>query len=488
MTGAVGQALSVPTSNPKTSGSKNSASEGDPVAFSDTIRDVFSRQEEKGQKQQTSAESEQAAEEGIELKLTLPKRDGASGENRVMNFFLHLSSETARYTLASAGMETARADGTFSLAAERVADVIGRRIDDMEHGAPLADGEGTDDLAEDAAPIDERVIEQMLAAQPSAQVVQAAARAAEKAAVTSPGVFAHARLTQAQAELAVAARQSSETRLAAEAGQSGGGEADDLFRFARAGGDETLLPGKLTEGRVREMLDPQRTPTQAEGAVLARQTAADRPQATLDMPMIDKQALAGVDIVESRKYLGVATGQTAVASVMSAVTENTEFNAMLRGAAATAATTLNAAKNASTSLKIQLSPPELGTVNATFRMSGGHLTIELKVETMEAYRQLSDDNSGLLKAMRGQGYDVEQVVVHHVTGDRVMATVQAGTAQQAGGQPGQPGGQMTGGSGGSSGQQAQSGQNGNPQQNTGGQGEGERRSHQQHNRSGDIYL
>lgn len=81
-------------------------------------------------------------------------------------------------------------------------------------------------------------------------------------------------------------------------------------------------------------------------------------------------------------------------------------------------------------LKLQLNPVSLGSVTAVLKLSGEELRVDIKVETAEAYRQLSDDNQALLKSLRSQGYGVEQINIQHVTGgDRAQV-------QQTGAQPG----------------------------------------------------
>lgn len=81
-------------------------------------------------------------------------------------------------------------------------------------------------------------------------------------------------------------------------------------------------------------------------------------------------------------------------------------------------------------LKLQLNPASLGSVTAVLKLSGEELQVDIKVETAQAYRQLSDDNQGLLKALRSQGYGVEQINIQYVAGgDRAQN-------QQTGAQPG----------------------------------------------------
>jgi hypothetical protein len=240
------------------------------------------------------------------------------------------------------------------------------------------------------------------------------------------------------------------------------GEADDLFRFARPK-DDAVLPERAARlataadpqaGKAPPVLPPVERPSLPAAAdtatpntpVVEGRTAVDR---SSDLPGSGRLQVE-LSILESRKYLGVATGQTAVAAVVHAVTENPEWNAMLRETAATSATLLNAAKNGSNSLKIQLSPAELGVVTATFRLNGGQLSVELKVETIEAYRQLSDDNGDIVKALKGHGYDIDHVSVQHVSNDRAnvapgqnqLSSASTGGNAQGGVADGRAGGQQ----------------------------------------------
>lgn len=84
-------------------------------------------------------------------------------------------------------------------------------------------------------------------------------------------------------------------------------------------------------------------------------------------------------------------------------------------------------------LKLQLNPISLGSVTAVLKLSGEELTVDIKVQTAEAYRQLSDDNQAILKALRGQGFGVEQINIQHVAGPERGSNQ---TQQQAGVQSG----------------------------------------------------
>ncbi|RUM97535.1 flagellar hook-length control protein FliK [Pseudaminobacter arsenicus] len=84
-----------------------------------------------------------------------------------------------------------------------------------------------------------------------------------------------------------------------------------------------------------------------------------------------------------------------------------------REAAAPAFQPLAARPNLSSahSLKIQLHPAELGMVTASLRLTGEHMTVELRVENQDAYQRLNADSEIIVKSMRALGLDIDKVTV-----------------------------------------------------------------------------
>lgn len=124
-----------------------------------------------------------------------------------------------------------------------------------------------------------------------------------------------------------------------------------------------------------------------------------------------------VTVLDSRRYLGLAPSSNAT-NVLSAMTGDHEWTAAMQPGAALQ----NAAAQASTgkvvnTLKIQMNPIELGLVTATMRVAGDELSIEIRVETGAAYRQLSDDQSGMIDTLRQQGFAVDKITVLYTPSD-----------------------------------------------------------------------
>ncbi len=174
------------------------------------------------------------------------------------------------------------------------------------------------------------------------------------------------------------------------------GDDDRIFRFSRADGRGQTLD--MTIG------------------------GTDRNESPRSLPV------ENVTVLDSRRYLALSPNTAAVAGALSGDPEWT--SAMQPGAALS-----NAASQASTgkvvnTLKIQIHPMTLGAVTATMRLAGDELTIDLQVETSAAYRQLSDDQRGLVESLRAQGFSVDQVTVTLVsTPDKADTAAMQGNGQ-----------------------------------------------------------
>lgn len=138
-----------------------------------------------------------------------------------------------------------------------------------------------------------------------------------------------------------------------------------------------------------------------------------------------------VEVIESRRFMP-AQNLSANAQMLTRSLAEASNNALAaqRAAPVQALAQTGAPQAGQTlhTLKLQLNPVSLGSITAVLKLSGEDLSVEIKVQTAEAYRQISDDNQSILKALRGQGFGVENISVQHVVG-----------TDRASGQPAQPG-------------------------------------------------
>ncbi|WP_244496831.1 MULTISPECIES: flagellar hook-length control protein FliK [unclassified Ensifer] len=237
-----------------------------------------------------------------------------------------------------------------------------------------------------------------------------------------------AQATQPQGQTA-AARQAADGQIEGAAPVAGGSEhgakaeaqagendPDRLFRFARADGKGQAVSMSLSKDG-----DAAFDAARSQGSA----------------------KVENVTVLEARRYLGISMSPntSAVADAIAGeATTSLQPSAALGqpGAWTQAGKTLN-------TLKIQLHPIELGLVTATLRLKDDELQVELKVENGDAFRQLRDDQNDLVKALRAQGFAVDQVnIVFNSGGDTSSG---GGSQAQAQAQAGQQGRERADGNG-----------------------------------------
>ncbi|SCX16185.1 flagellar hook-length control protein FliK [Agrobacterium rosae] len=148
-----------------------------------------------------------------------------------------------------------------------------------------------------------------------------------------------------------------------------------------------------------------------------------------------------VQVVESRRFVGLAPTSNA-ASITTAMATDPEWATAMSGQ------TSNSPMISSTGqvvhvLKIQMTPVDLGHVTAAMKLVGDELSVQLTAHTLKGYSELQKDSSGILDALKSQGFTVEQVTVTLASGadrqDSGTNNRQSADTGQQGAQQGQRG-------------------------------------------------
>ncbi|WP_428427562.1 flagellar hook-length control protein FliK [Pararhizobium sp.] len=276
---------------------------------------------------------------------------------------------------------------------------------------------------------------------------------AERAGKAKPGAKDTAR-TEGQA-----AGDANAVKNATKAGTDAG--ADQVFRFARADGKGQAVSMSVA--------------SDGDKAVAKNEASAATATAKAET----------VTVVEARRYLGLAPSSNA-AAVTSQIASNPEWARALQPGTAGDQAPLTQASTGKVlnTLKIQMHPIDLGMVTATLRLKDDELQVEIKVETGDAFRQLSDDQSAMVKALRAQGFAVDQVNIVFNASD---SSGNNNAQQQAQAQTGQQGREAAGD--GARGQRNENGgQNQGRERWTGNEGTGDASSGAELNRAGDVYM
>ncbi|QLF69376.1 flagellar hook-length control protein FliK [Peteryoungia desertarenae] len=180
---------------------------------------------------------------------------------------------------------------------------------------------------------------------------------------------------------------------------------DRSFRFVRADGKGQPLA--LQAGNERSGSDTVETPRPA--------------------------GIETISVIDSRRY--IAPVSTNALNISSAILGDGDWvRAMSPGSELANAAAQSTAGKVVHTLKLQMSPIELGNVTATLKLNGDQLTVQLTVENHAAQAQLMKDQDEMLKALKAQGFAVEQVQVsvQVASTDRSADSGQNGTNQQNG--------------------------------------------------------
>lgn len=125
-----------------------------------------------------------------------------------------------------------------------------------------------------------------------------------------------------------------------------------------------------------------------------------------------------VTVLDSRRFLGLATPTNAT-SIAGLIASDSDWASAMRPESAL----LNAAAQSSTgkvvnTLKLHLTPIELGSVTMSLRMVGDELAVHMTVENNNAYRRLQEDNRSMVEALKAHGITVDQITISVSAADK----------------------------------------------------------------------
>jgi len=291
----------------------------------------------------------------------------------------------------------------------------GRKLQDAVRDGRATAGDPEKQASEDmetgkaAAGTDVGNLLEMLAAPGVAAQAAGAKAGAVQDGKTQAGAKGSGRI-EARTDAVAGKGDASPISAADQAGDVPASDTDRLFRLVRADGKGRDLDMSLSDKGDRASL------RDANPAGLKGET---------------------VTVVDARRYIGLAPSGNA-AAVTSTITQDPQWSASLSATGGLHPSEAAATGKVVNTLKIQMHPIELGLVTATLRLHGDELVVSLQVETGEAYRQLVDDQDAIVRALRGQGFAVDQVSVQLAPADKSTNAQHGdsqGQQQQFSGQP-----------------------------------------------------
>ncbi len=137
-----------------------------------------------------------------------------------------------------------------------------------------------------------------------------------------------------------------------------------------------------------------------------------------------------VTVLDSRRYLGFSNdaGASNASALTNAIKAEPSWAQVIHGVN----TGANRTATEVNTLKLQMNPEHLGNMTASLRLKGDELSVEVRVDTVDAYRQLSSDHDSIVKALKDQGFSIDQVTIQLSPSARADGG-QNGTGQQSNG-------------------------------------------------------
>lgn len=142
-----------------------------------------------------------------------------------------------------------------------------------------------------------------------------------------------------------------------------------------------------------------------------------------------------VMVLDSRRFLGLAPNSNA-SSLVGLIASDGDWVSAMQKSSGLADTHGEATTKLVHTLKLQMTPIELGTVTMALRMVGEELTVHMTVDNAAAYRKLQDDNRSMMDALKAQGLSVDNITISISASDKSdqAGNQSNGSSQQSMGQ------------------------------------------------------
>lgn len=144
-------------------------------------------------------------------------------------------------------------------------------------------------------------------------------------------------------------------------------------------------------------------------------------------------------VLEARRYLGFTPDTNATALANAAKADPSWSSALQAVQRVETVTSLASTVSEVNTLKLQMNPENLGNMVASLKIKDEVLTVEVRVDSVEAYRHLSADHDDIVKALQDQGFSIDKVTVQLNATERTDAGTDRDTRQGQAQREGQDG-------------------------------------------------
>ncbi len=137
-----------------------------------------------------------------------------------------------------------------------------------------------------------------------------------------------------------------------------------------------------------------------------------------------------IAVLDSRRFIGLAPSSNASALTGLIASDSDWVSAMQPGSSLSNAATQSSTGRVVHTLKLHMTPIDLGSVTMSLRLAGEELAVHMTVESVAAYRKLQDDSKSILEGLRAQGLTVDNITISIASSDKSDQTGTQGNNQQ----------------------------------------------------------
>ncbi|MCZ4075063.1 flagellar hook-length control protein FliK [Agrobacterium sp. LMR679] len=137
-----------------------------------------------------------------------------------------------------------------------------------------------------------------------------------------------------------------------------------------------------------------------------------------------------ITVLDSRRFIGLAPSTNASALTGLIVNDPEWVSAMQPGSSLSNAAAQSSTGKVVHTLKLHMTPIELGSVTMSLRLAGDELAVHMTVESVAAYKKLQEDSKSILDGLKAQGLTVDNITISIASSDKSDQTGTQGNNQQ----------------------------------------------------------
>ncbi|PYG61573.1 flagellar hook-length control protein FliK [Rhizobium sp. UGM030330-04] len=137
-----------------------------------------------------------------------------------------------------------------------------------------------------------------------------------------------------------------------------------------------------------------------------------------------------ITVLDSRRFIGLAPSSNASALTGLIANDPEWVSAMQPGSALSNAAAQSSTGKVVHTLKLHMTPIELGSVTMSLRLAGDELAVHMTVESVAAYKKLQEDSKSILDGLKAQGLTVDNITISIASSDKSDQTGTQGNNQQ----------------------------------------------------------